>query len=147
MVVRLPLLLLPLPPTLARSPALPTLLRARPPHWFASSRREGLREEVKGGMGGRLGAGRGGCLRLGVSRSPGNLGIADRKRKLNSCSCLSVEASGLPAFTDTHIRGTYGIGPGTGRCCLGPTALNPEVGARAVSSGRMKGSSRCCGRG
>lgn len=57
MVVRLPLLLLPLPPTLARSPALPTLLRARPPHWFASSRREGLREEVKGGMGGRLGAG------------------------------------------------------------------------------------------
>lgn len=87
-----------------------------------------------GGLGG------GCCLRLGVSRSPGNLGIAGRRRKLNSCSCLSVEASGSPACTDTHIRGTGGIGPGTGRCCLGLTAPSPEVGAGAVSSGRMQGS-------
>ena len=92
-------------------------------------------------MGGwERGGGGGGCLRLGVSRSPGNLGIAGRRRKLSSCSCLSGEASGSPACTDTHIRGKGGIGPGTGRCCLGLTAPNPEVGAGAVSSGRMQGS-------
>lgn len=38
-----------LSPSLACYPSLPTLPSARPPHRFASSRREGLRAEVRGG--------------------------------------------------------------------------------------------------
>lgn len=33
------------------------------------------------------------CLRLGVSRSPGNLRIAGRRRGMSSCPSLSVDSS------------------------------------------------------
>lgn len=125
MVVRLPLLLLPHPPSLACSQSLPTLSSARPPYWFASSRREGLRAEVRGN---KWAAGGGGeRLGLGVSRSPGDLGVAGRRRGLSSCPHLTVEASRSPACTHMHVLGTSGTSPGMGRECLVLLTPNPEV--------------------
>lgn len=65
------------------------------------------------------------CLRLGVSRSPGNLRIAGLRRGLNSL--LTVEASSSPACTHWHILGTGGSNPRRGQGYLVLTAPNPEV--------------------
>jgi hypothetical protein len=67
-----------LSPSLACYPSLPTLPSARPPHRFASSRREGLRAEVRGGgwRNGWVAREPRGCLFRGVSWSPGNLWIS-----------------------------------------------------------------------
>lgn len=70
--------------------------------------------------------GGGECLGLGVSRSPGDLGVAGRRRGLSSCPHLTVEASRSPACTHMHVLGTGGTNPRIGRECLMLTP-NPEV--------------------
>lgn len=86
-------------------------------------------------MGGRLGRE---CLRLGVSRSPGNLGIAGRRPGMNSLSAPTLAASSARACTHARPPGTGGSQVGrAGRVLLLSTLTSraPAVGAGGREGG------------